>query len=1472
MSVFVHIGAPVLLAVFLAVVVLRPDDSATPRCDVDAAPLERSESWHQLAASRDGSHELLQRAHACAESDAHAARRVAAAQSAVRASLRNVVPLTPWLLAQTYASDLFDDVLDDVVARAVAAALQPLRRDAAAPPWLYIVTAPPDDAELQLAVANALAARDDVALLRDSQLRAALGENDVSVLLDWNATVSGSVRVIEVAHRLGVALRLPAAAALAVAVVDDAPPLLRVRAAVWRTFPDRLVLQSAGEAVGENRVAQATLASRLFAAAFAVAALLPSLLRRLEWLDAPAADSDVYAMRFLACPIGVLLGVLSPLALDQIFSGFLPMLRPDSPAQLASSGWWFPLLCAVLLQVTPVLLIALVAPRLPRLADALRERWLAPALALGVGIGGGTWLLAGHLVLRSTTADALATAPLLPLVFFFAGRAGSDAMGGVATAHPNARIAVCVAAAAATSLDIMLGGSTFAGLRTLCRLVALLLVALAVRMESLIGLLWPGAAGVGKGRGGVGGGGFAAAMAASRAAGDDDARELLATDFDALRQRVMSAHGLPLVGNAVTARRQVREALAVSEPFRFVVLRGARGHGKSRTIADAVAECGSSVQTFVGDASGNEQSDSPDARCPPYEPIRKALGRLVGINRFKSAKEQWAVLEGAADFAESISGLGLVLGIESGDGGGGGGESGAPIDSAVLADAVVRAVVREARELQRKQQRMVLLFEDMEHCDKESGQLLTAAVSELARRGASAPLTLIVCERNDDPDSGEPSGWLATCVKSVQAAQLAGAAVGDAFSPTPAALSLMLRPLAVTDVAELLDRIGFQPAFAVAVAPSLHERAAGNPLWLCAMLRVLVARREQLESTIGGWRLPAGKSIDDVELPGEIKAALMRTLEQLSEAQLRILFFASHIGLEFEASILATAMGVEPMALLWELVQIESSVGVVHDVIDVDDLYRFASGGFVAALRGYASELLGAAANEQLPTQLSRQCHLQIADALVHHDADVASVQALQDLAPNSAHHALAVPERSAAAWFRLARHAVAAGSKRASLAFVSCCAAARAARAQSALDATVRYCNLALEREAAALSTASASGDAVLREAVVARADATRLLLADSLLFVTAKNSAQALRVIAGHSQPAAPAAQVLRALAHAYAFNLAEASQLAAELAEREGNVPAVTRAEALWVLTFAAMKGNTAESWAQSQAHAKHALTLLRNEVDEAAAPLQPLHLSGDGDGAPLDTVAELLRQNERHAWLVDRRDAQLKRAAKCVAAKTLGVVGGLYIHCVKDLNAAEIAVRHSMRLKKDVGDLVGQGIAASQLALILMRRASAVGAESERGGELLNDAVLWLNENEQISHKLGSEIGLVLAPKSLGECALRRGNSRTATAHFERCHERSVRFGDAAIEIAALCGLVAAATLDGNAELLQQRVAALEARAAKIAVGDRVNLVRPSAESLRDMCAQLRSTASDAVDGALADAARRAVAVLETFGIK
>lgn len=102
---------------------------------------------------------------------------------------------------------------------------------------------------------------------------------------------------------------------------------------------------------------------------------------------------------------------------------------------------------------------------------------------------------------------------------------------------------------------------------------------------------------------------------------------------------------------------------------------------------------------------------------------------------------------------------------------------------------------------------------------------------------------------------------------------------------------------------------------------------------------------------------------------------------------------------------------------------------------------------------------------------------------------------------------------------------------------------AARAARRQSALASAARYAQQALDRTPAALattaqlysalaldrtdSTRDGVAQSLLRkraqraqERVIEQADAVRVLLADSVLFVSAKNAAKVHAILAKHSQ----------------------------------------------------------------------------------------------------------------------------------------------------------------------------------------------------------------------------------------------------------------------------------------------------------------------------------------------------------------
>lgn len=119
--------------------------------------------------------------------------------SAQEDTLRNVMPLVPWLVSKTYATDLFEDVLDDVVARAVKHAMLPLvgdtkwyeKKKKGAPililitRWLYVLSGPNRSAAVELAAHNALRNHKMVSLLHAARMLT------IIVKLFWRARKYG---------------------------------------------------------------------------------------------------------------------------------------------------------------------------------------------------------------------------------------------------------------------------------------------------------------------------------------------------------------------------------------------------------------------------------------------------------------------------------------------------------------------------------------------------------------------------------------------------------------------------------------------------------------------------------------------------------------------------------------------------------------------------------------------------------------------------------------------------------------------------------------------------------------------------------------------------------------------------------------------------------------------------------------------------------------------------------------------------------------------------------------------------------------------------------------------------------------------------------------------------------------------------------------------------------------------------------
>ncbi|HTX39845.1 MAG TPA: protein kinase [Bryobacteraceae bacterium] len=163
------------------------------------------------------------------------------------------------------------------------------------------------------------------------------------------------------------------------------------------------------------------------------------------------------------------------------------------------------------------------------------------------------------------------------------------------------------------------------------------------------------------------------------------------------------------------------------------------------------------------------------------------------------------------------------------------------------------------------------------------------------------------------------------------------------------------------EIQEYIDRKlpdhDFPPAFAQAI----HQRTEGNPLFVADLLRYLQERQAILRES-GRWKLngPIAGMLSGV--PESVRSMVERKMGQLAESERKVLTAASVQGSDFDAAVVARALGIDPADIEEGLEQIERNSGFVKLVAEYEYpdrgltlRYRFVhvlyQNAFFAALR-----------------------------------------------------------------------------------------------------------------------------------------------------------------------------------------------------------------------------------------------------------------------------------------------------------------------------------------------------------------------------------------------------------------------------------------------------------------------------------------------------------------------------------------
>jgi hypothetical protein len=201
--------------------------------------------------------------------------------------------------------------------------------------------------------------------------------------------------------------------------------------------------------------------------------------------------------------------------------------------------------------------------------------------------------------------------------------------------------------------------------------------------------------------------------------------------------------------------------------FRLYAISGRRGTGKTRLVYECFKKQERLTEFIVlqGEAAVKDDDKSKDMdledqdstgqlikiqKCQPFEPIRKAIGNIVGINVFSSPSQQLSMIKNATDFAESFNGLSFLFSIDNKEEGGdeNSDDSKQMSDVHILADSLSKILIKEAKRYQSEQgKKLVLLLEDMEYADKNSLDFLRVLIKIFAESYKSIPIVIVILYR-----------------------------------------------------------------------------------------------------------------------------------------------------------------------------------------------------------------------------------------------------------------------------------------------------------------------------------------------------------------------------------------------------------------------------------------------------------------------------------------------------------------------------------------------------------------------------------------------------------------------------------------------------------------------------------------------------------------------------------------------------
>jgi tetratricopeptide (TPR) repeat protein len=399
--------------------------------------------------------------------------------------------------------------------------------------------------------------------------------------------------------------------------------------------------------------------------------------------------------------------------------------------------------------------------------------------------------------------------------------------------------------------------------------------------------------------------------------------------------------------------RRLSAALAGSGGVVFVT--GERGAGKTALVSELLRRVRASGAAITVAGGRCFEREGPSEALQPF---LDAMGRLFG-----TAPGREHAVELVKTFAPTVGVLMPAALVPDPDGS----------LHRQTAGATRERMIREAGDFMEAATRLfpvLLLLEDLQWADPLSVDVL----SHLGRRAARQRFLILCTLRPSEVESKNlplHRGMLDLCT------------AGHGHR-------LELGPLGAADLEQWIERRFQGNDFAAALAPMLHARSEGLPLFVRSLLELLAGRGD-IEPGGGGFRLARPLEALDLEPSKDVKDLLRAHLGTLAPEDRELLAAASVLGKEFSSAIARGLTGGNELELEERLQRLAR----VHRVLEgrgEDELpdgtlgtrYRFAHGLYQRVLY------------EDLVAPRRGDLHRRAGDLLVRHWGENAPTRAVE--------------------------------------------------------------------------------------------------------------------------------------------------------------------------------------------------------------------------------------------------------------------------------------------------------------------------------------------------------------------------------------------------------------------------------------------------------------------------------------------